>query len=154
MVDPEHQLRIHRDENIATAFSIIREKRSRFLPVINDDGSYVGVFSAPTLLKLILPRAVTIDMVRDNSRLHLSHLQFMRLTRADFHAQLDHLKNEKVSDHLSNPDNIPVAAPDTPVMEGIFMIYKFKRHLMLVDPDNQQFVGSVSPNSLLANVLG
>ena len=77
----------------------------------------------------------------------------MSLSKADFDAQLERLKGEKVSDYLSDPTNIPVAAPDTPVMEGIFLIYKYKRHVILVDPDTGRFVGTVSANSLLGHVF-
>lgn len=153
MVPPDSQLRIDPDESIATAFRLIRDKRVRFLPAVHADGRYAGVFSAPTLLRLILPRAATIGLTSEG-RLPLDHLGFMSLSRSDFTEQLERLKDEKVADNLSNPANIPVAAPSTPIMEGIFLIHKFKRHLMLVEPESGRFVGSVSPNSLLDNVLG
>lgn len=150
MVPPEIQKRIRPDASIAAAFRMIKSSRARFLPVVNEDGTYVGVFSAPTLMKLLLPRGATIDA----GRLKMTHLSFVNLSKADFEAQLERLKHEKVSDNLSNPANIPVASPDTPIMEGIFLIHKFKRHVMLVEPDSNLFVGTVSPNSLLDNVLG
>lgn len=154
MVPPDMQKTIHPDESIATAFRMIKDSRIRFLPAVREDGTYVGVFSAPTLLRLILPKAATIGMSSESSRLNLDHLSFMSLSRTDFAEQLDHLRTEKVADNLSNPANIPVAAPNTPIMEGIFMIHKFKRHLMLVEPGSKRFVGTVSPNSLLDSVLG
>lgn len=154
MVSPDIQRRILPDESIATAFQIIKESRARFLPVVDKDGIYVGVFSAPTLMKLILPRAATLATGKDAARLSMTNLNFMSPTRADFEAQLERLKTEKVSDNMSDPANIPVASPDTPVMEGIFLIHKFKRHVMLVEPDSKRFVGTVSPNSLLDHVLG
>lgn len=154
MVSPEMQNRVDPEESVATAFRMIKNHRIRFLPAVRPDGTYVGVFSAPTLLKLILPQAATIGLHSTSSRLNLEHLSFMSLSRADFTEQLERLKTEKIADNLSNPANIPVAAPDTPVMEGIFLIHKYKRHLMLVEPETRRFVGSVSPNSLLDSVLG
>ena len=154
MVPPEMQKTIHPDESIATAFRMIKDSRMRFLPAVREDGTYVGVFSAPTLLKLILPKAATIGMMPQASRLKLNHLGFMNLSHSDFAEQLERLRSEKVSDNLSNPANIPVATPETAIMEGIFLIHKFKRHLMLVEPETKRFAGSVSPNSLLDSVLG
>lgn len=154
MVPSAIQKTIAPDESIATAFNIIRHSRARFLPVVDENGIYKGVFTAPTLLKLILPKAATIGMGSEASRLQMDGLGFMSLSKEDFDAQLERLKDEKVADNMSNPANIPTAAPDTPVMEGIFLIYKFKRHVILVDPDTQRFVGTVSPNSLLDCVLG
>lgn len=153
MVPPEHQHTIHPDESVATAFAIIRQSKARFLPVIDKDGKYLGVFTAPTLMKLLLPKAATIEMGPEAARGQLDNLRFMSLSKADFDAQLERLKGEKVSDYLSDPTNIPVAAPDTPVMEGIFLIYKYKRHVILVDPDTGRFVGTVSANSLLGHVF-
>ncbi|SFR14184.1 CBS domain-containing protein [Poseidonocella sedimentorum] len=153
MLSPELQRTIHPDESVAKAFNIIKESRARFLPVVDENRRYIGVFTAPTLLKLLLPKAVTIGLNSDTSRLSLDSLNFMSMSKEDFDAQIDALKDEKVSDNMSRPENIPVTAPDTPVMEGIFLIYKFKRHLILVEPDTGIFVGTVSANSLLDNVL-
>ena len=153
MVPPEVQKTILPDESVATAFNIIRRSRARFLPVVDSDGTYVGVFTAPTLLKLILPKAATIGLNDDASRVAIDSLSFMNLTRDDFEQQLDRLKTEKVRDNMSRPSNIPVAAPDTPVMEGIFLIYKYKRHVILVEPETNRFVGTVSANSLLDRAL-
>lgn len=153
MVPTERQRTIHPDESVATAFNLIKNSRARFLPVVDENGKYVGVFTAPTLLKLILPRAATIGMGAEATRVPMGSLGFMNLSKSDFDAQIELLKDEKVSDNLSNPANIPVTAPDTPVMEGIFLVYKFKRHVILVEPETNRFVGTVSANSLLDHVL-
>ncbi|WP_157973622.1 HPP family protein [Tropicimonas sp. IMCC34043] len=150
---PALQHTIHPDESVATAFNVIKRSKARFLPVVDETGKYIGVFTAPTLMKLIMPKAASIGLGRAATRGQLGNLSFMSLSKADFDARLEQLKREKVSDNLSNPDNIPVAAPDTPVMEGIFLIYKFKRHVILVDPKTGHFVGTVSPNSLLDQVF-
>ncbi|WP_172329159.1 HPP family protein [Mangrovicoccus sp. HB161399] len=154
MVPPENQKTIHPDASVATAFNMIKSSRARFLPVVDDDGRYVGVFSAPTLLKMILPKAATIDMGSNAFSGKLDNLKFFSLSKEDFIAQLERLKDETVRENMSRPENIPIAAPDTPVMEGIFLIYKYKRHVMLVEPKTGRFVGTVSANSLLDQVLG
>lgn len=159
MVSPENQHTILPDESVATAFKIIKGSRARFLPVVDKDGTYLGVFTAPTLLKLILPKAATLSPLGSigkkatAKRGHLGNLSFMSLDKENFEAQLDRLKKEKVSDNMSDPANIPVTSPDTPIMEGIFLIYQYKRHVILVDPKTNRFVGTLSANSLLDNVL-
>ncbi len=159
MVSPENQNTILPDESVATAFNVIKRSRARFLPVVDKDGKYLGVFTAPTLLKLILPKAATLSPLGSigkkskAKRGHLGNLSFMSLNEADFAEQLERLKVEKVSDNMSDPSNIPVTAPETPVMEGIFLIYQYKRHVILVDPKTDRFVGTLSANSLLEHVL-
>lgn len=153
MVAPAFQHTVLPDATVATAFNIMRRSRARFLPVVDANGKYVGVFTAPTLMKLMLPKAATIAMGSDGGSGRIGNLSFMNLSKEDFDAQVARLKDEKVIDNLSDPENIPVAAPDTPVMEGIFLIYKYKRHVILVEPKTGRFVGTVSPNSLLDHVF-
>ena len=153
MVPPERQRTIHPDDSVAKAFDIIRDSRGRFLPVIEQDAKFVGVFTAPTLIKMILPKAARIGVSSDATRVPIGNLSFMDLTKEDFREQIARLNEERVGDHLSNPANIPVAAPDTPVMEGIFLIHKFKRHVILVEPDTNRFVGTISANSLMDHAL-
>lgn len=153
MVSPHVQKTVGPEESVATALNIIKASRARFLPVVDGDGKYIGVFTAPTLLKMILPKAATIDLFSESARMNLENLKFFNLSKEDFNAQIESLKDEKVVDNMSRPENVPVVAPDTPVMEGIFLIYKFKRHLVLVEPDTEKFIGTVSPNSLLDQVL-
>ncbi len=153
MVSPETQKTIHPDDTVAKAFNIIRDSRVRFLPVVDENGKFLGVFTAPTLIKMILPKAALIGMSSETSRVPISNLSFMDLTKEDFREQVTRLNEERVGDHTSNPANIPVTAPETPVMEGIFLIHKFKRHVFLVEPDTKRFVGTVSPNSLIDHAL-
>lgn len=142
------------DQTVALAFDKIRRSKARFLPVVDENGKYIGVFTAPTLMKLLLPKAATIAMGRETGRGQIGNLSFMSLSREDFDAQLEQLKTEIVSDNLSDPANIPVVPPNTPIMEGIYLIYKYKRHVILVEPDTGIFKGTVSPNSLLDRVFG
>lgn len=153
MVSPDRQITIGPDTSVSDAFQLFKKHRARFLPVIDADGKYLGVFTAPTLLKLLLPKAATIGLNTDSMRVSLEGLGFMSLSKADFEAQLEHLREELVKDNLSNPANIPVTAPETPIMEGIFLYYKYKRHVVLVDSDSGRFVGTVSSNSLLEKAL-
>ena len=153
MIPTERQKTIHADDTVAKALEIMRESRARFLPVVDENGGYVGVFTAPTLIKMILPKAALIGMSSESARVPISSLSFMDLTKEDFQDRISQLNKERVGDNISNAANIPVTAPDTPVMEGIFLIHKFKRHVILVEPDTNRFVGTVSANSLMDHAL-
>lgn len=153
MVPSHIQKTIHPDESVSSALEIIKASKARFLPAVDENGLYVGLFSAPTLLKLILPKAAALGFSSGPGRLQMSNLSFFNLTKEDFNTRIAQLKEDRVGNNLSNPDNIPVAAPDTPVMEGIFLIHNYKRHLVLVEPESWRFVGTVSANSVLDNVL-
>ena len=153
MVSPDRQITVKPDTSVRDAFQLFKQHRARFLPVVDDNGIYLGVFTAPTLLKLLLPKAATIGMNLESTRVPIGSLGFMSLTKEDFAEQLDALRDENVRDNMSSPVNIPVVAPTTPIMEGIFLYYKYKRHVVLVDPDTGRFVGTLSSNSLLEKAL-
>jgi len=154
MVSPERQLTVGPDTNVKDAFQLFKQHRARFLPVVDDKGVYLGVFTAPTLLKLLLPTAATIGLNTETMHFSIDSLGFMSLSKEDFNERLEALEQESVRDNMSSPVNIPVVAPDTPIMEGIFLYYKFKRHVVLVEPGTGRFVGTVSSNSLLENAFG
>lgn len=151
-VMPSHQITLKPDDTVSKAFNLMRANGMRFLPVVAEDGTYVGVFTSPTLIKLLLPRAITIQMSGKDSK-GLSNLGFYNIDEQDFHQSLKDIKDEKVINHLSDPDNIPVTSPDTAVMEGILLLHKYKRHVILVEPETNQFVGVVSINSALKNIF-
>lgn len=153
MLPPDRQRTISPNASVYEAFCLLRESRARFLPVVQEDGTYCGVFTAPTLLRLLLPRAATIGVRGDADGTHFEKLSFLNMEKADFDTQIDKLHLEKVSDHMSDPENIPTTAPETPIMEGILLIYKFKRHVILVEPKTNRFVGTVSANSIFDRVL-
>jgi len=153
MVPADRQHKLLPEDSAYTAFKKIRASRATVLPVVKADGTYVGVFTSPTLIKLLLPRAVTIQLGGDHTQRPIEHLGFFNLSRGHFDDRIPQLESEKIIDHLSLPENIPVIAPDTPLMEGMLMIYKHKRHLILVEPGSGRYVGLVSPNSLLDHVL-
>ncbi len=153
MIAPEEQILLHPNSPIDRAFKQMRHHGMRYLPVVEKEGTYVGVFTSPTLIKLMLPRAMTIQMGGRNPNKGLHDLNFLNMDDEDFYTALDSVKDEPVKNYLSNPKNIPVAAPDTPIMEGILLLHKYKRHVILVNPDNNQFVGVLSINSALKQIF-
>lgn len=148
----ENQCILRPTDTVSTAFRLMRTKGVRFLPVVAEDGTYVGVFTSPTLIKLLLPRAITIQMSGKDSK-SLSNLGFYNVDEETFHDSLAEEKDEPVINHLSDPDNIPLVAPDTSVMEGVLLLHKYKRHVILVDPDSNRFIGVLSINSVLKKMF-
>ncbi len=147
------QVILHPEDTVSKAFHLMRGEGMRFLPVVHDDGSYVGVFTSPTLIRLLLPRAVTINLGGKDAHKGLNDLKFYNMNRESFAEALKEIKDSPVKDHLSDPRNIPVAPPETPIMEGILLLHTYKRHVILVDPANNQFVGVLSINSSLRNIF-
>ncbi len=154
MANPDVQMVLRPTDTVSTAFQLMRKMGVRFLPVIDDNGKYLGVFTSPTLIKLLLPRALTIKLGGMNEAHHaLNDLRFYNMDKESFHNSLAEDKNESVMNYLSDPDSIPILSPDTSVMEGVLMLHKYKRHVILVEPDTNKFVGVVSINSVLREIF-
>lgn len=148
------QVVLHPDDTVSKAFHLMRKQGMRFLPVVEENGTYRGVFTSPTMIKLLLPRAMTIELSGGKkSHKSLFNLGFYNVDEETFHQSLAEEKDEPVSNHLSDPDNIPTATPDTPIMEGILLLHQYKRHVILLEPDTQKFVGVVSNNSVLKKLF-
>lgn len=150
----EDQCILRPDDTVKTAFRLMRTKGVRFLPVVEEDGTYVGVFTSPTLIKMLLPRAMTIQLgggKTSNKSLH--NLGFYSIDEETFHQALAEEKDEPVINHLSDPGNIPIVTPDTSVMEGVLLLHQYKRHVIIVESDSNQFIGVLSINSVLKKMF-
>lgn len=153
MMTPDAQAILHPDDTVSKAFNLMRQQGMRYLPVVDSKGVYVGVFTSPTLIKLMLPRAITIQLSGRTPNKGLNDLGFLNMDAEDFYSALDDVRDEPVKNYLSDPKNIPVTAPNTPIMEGILMLHTHKRHVILVNPDNEQFVGVLSINAALKEIF-
>ncbi len=140
-------------DTVSRAFYLMRKKGMRYLPVVSEDGEYIGVFTSPTLIKLMLPRAMTIHLGGKNSNKGLYDLNFLNMEEEDFYGALVEVKDEQVQNYLSDEKNIPVIPPNTPIIEGVLLLHKYKRHVILVEPETNQFVGVVSINAILKKIF-
>lgn len=147
------QVVLRPDDTVSRAFTLMRRQGMRFLPVVKEDGTYIGVFTSPSLIRLLLPQAITIQMGGKNANKGLNDLRFFNLDQDSFEESLKEVKDEPVANYLSDPKNIPTTAPDTPIMEGILLLHKYKRHVILIEPDSKQFVGVLSNNSTLQHIF-
>lgn len=152
-VMPKDQEVLHPEDTVSKAFKLMRRKGMRFLPVVDENGIYLGVFTSPTLIRLMLPRAMTIQLGGKNANKGLYNLNFLNMEEEDFYDSLSEVKNEPVGKHLSDPKNIPVTSPDTPIIEGVLLLHQYKRHVILVEPETEKFVGVVSINSALRKIF-
>ncbi len=140
-------------DTVSKAFYLMRKQGMRYLPVVSKTGEYVGVFTSPTLIKLMLPQAMTIHIGGKDSSKGLNNLNFLNMEEEVFCEALAEVKDEPVKNHLSDPKNIPVIAPDSPIMESVLLLHKYKRHVILVEPETNQFVGVISINAILKKIF-
>lgn len=120
---------------IKTAIGYIMDNRYRNLPVVADDGTYLGSFGVSCLLKNVLPKAVLMKH-------GLTSVPFVQETLADLHNRLHELEHHTV-DMCMNTEATTVS-PDTPLVESLLILYNNRDSLPVVDPDTGKLVGVIS----------
>ncbi len=150
----QNQLTVRPETTIIDAFNLIRKYKVRYLPVVNEDGTYFGVFTSPTLIRMLLPAAATIELASNqSSAMAVANLNFFEITPEDFADRLQNLADEKIGDHISDKRKIPIVSPKKGIMDGVMLLHKYKRHVILVEPDTRQFVGVLTINSVLGHLF-
>jgi len=129
---------------IGTAGSHIMEHRYRNLPVIDDEGRYVGIFGVNCLLRLALPKAAVMEH-------GLEEVSFIHETLADLHDRLREVENEPVS--LCMHTDVATVPPDKPLVETLLMLYRTKTSIPVVEPETGKLLGMISYWDVGENIL-
>jgi CBS domain-containing protein len=120
---------------IRAAAECIMEKRYRAVPVIDDDGTYLGVFGVNCLLRQVIPRAAIIEDGLDN-------LAFVNETLADLHQRFREIEDKPVSFCMTQ--DAPTVHPDTPLVETLLVLYRNKSSLPVIERETGKLVGMIS----------
>jgi CBS-domain-containing membrane protein len=120
---------------IKTAIGYIMDNRYRNLPVVDDEGHYLGSFGVTCLLKNVLPKAVLMKH-------GLTSVPFVQESLSDLHNRLRELENHSVA-MCMNTEAMTVS-PDTPLVESLLILYHNRDSLPVVDPDSGKLVGVIS----------
>lgn len=123
------------NDPIGTAVRHIMEHRYRNLPVIDDEGRYLGIFGVNCLLRLLLPKAAVMKG-------GLEGVSFVRGTLADLHERLRELENQPVSVCMS--EDVASVPPDEPLVETLLLLYRTKTSIPVVSPDTGRLLGMIS----------
>lgn len=134
IMDRDHaSLKAH--HRIRAAAECIMERRYRSVPVTDDDGRYLGVFSVNCLLQQVIPKAAIMEDGLEN-------LGFVTDSLADLHQRFREVKDQPVSICMSH--DVPIVHPDTPLMETLLLLYRNRTSLPVVERDSGRLVGMVT----------
>lgn len=134
IMDPQPSV-LHPDDRIGPAIDTIMKNRYRRLPVIDDEGRFVGVFGVSCMLRLLMPKAVVMEK-------GLESAPFVRDSLSDLHRRLEKVKDEPIS--ICMHEEMVRVSPDTPILETLLTLYKTRASLPVVDPETGILVGVVS----------
>ncbi len=129
---------------IGTAARYIMQHRFRNLPVIDEEGRYLGIFGVNCLLRLVLPKAAVMEK-------GLDEVSFIHETLSDLHERLREVSAEPVSRCM----NLEVATvpPDMPLVETLLLLYRTKTSIPVVEPESGRLLGVISYWDVGENIL-
>ena len=130
---------------LGEAASLILRHRFRNVPVIDDEGRYLGVVGANCLLHFVLPRAATMEE-------GLEHLPFVNATLADLQERWREAVDRPVTECMDT--TIETVHPDTSLAETLLTLYHNRTSLPVVDPQTGRLVGIVSHWTVGQKVVG
>ncbi len=131
-------------DTIGQGADIIMTHRYRNLPVVDDNGCYLGMFGVNCLLKQVIPKAVLMHK-------GLQNISFIHESIEDLYARFDESRDKCIEVCMSH-DIVPVA-PDTPLMETLLQLYETKSSIPVVEPGTCKLLGMISYFDVGENIL-
>ncbi len=140
-----HPMTLRSSDTVATAADHILKHHLRHLPVVDEQGRYLGTFSIYSLLKLTLPKAVL-------DKYGLDHVSFITENIGDLAKRLGGRREDPVKNWVNVHD---VAHPDTPAMEVmLLMLHGRTTSVPVVDKTNDRLEGIISFWDVLEKLMG
>ncbi|MDJ0873483.1 MAG: CBS domain-containing protein [Gammaproteobacteria bacterium] len=130
-----HPVVLRDTDTIGTAAEQIMSHRFRSLPVVDQEGRFLGILGVSCMLRLVLPKAATLKK-------GLTGLPYLSNSLEDLRERLDSVIDEPVTVCL-DPD-VPVVHPDTPMLETLLTLYRTKTALGVVEEDTRRLLGVIS----------
>lgn len=131
------------EQTLDEALKLIHNSGVRYLPVVDSNGDFLGIFSSIKLLERLLPKSISINMGRK-----VGDLNFMKTNIEELQEQFNHLGHEPVREHMITSD-IPTCSPDDSIMEAIYILHQHHAHVIVTEKDSDRFIGIVTINGLL-----
>ncbi|MFZ1642537.1 MAG: CBS domain-containing protein [Candidatus Contendobacter sp.] len=132
-------------DTVATAADQILKHHLRHLPVVDEQGRYLGTFSIYSLLQLTLPKAVLDKHGLDNVSFVTEHVR-------DLAQRFGGRRDELVQNWLNIHE---VAHPETPAMEiMLLMLHGRTTSVPVVNKESGRLEGIVSFWDVLEKLTG
>lgn len=122
-------------DTVTKGIGYIMDNRFRNVPIVDDQGRYMGVFGVGCMLRLVLPRAALMEH-------GLTDISFVSDSLKDLRRRLREFEDQPVTICLS--DEATVIEPDTPLLETLLVLYRTRRSVPVVDPKDRRLLGVVS----------
>ncbi len=134
---------VNAGDTVGEAVHLLAENRIRQIPILEDDGTILGLITARLLMRGILPKYITKG--------YLSDVKFA--TELDqFTENIETIKDRVVRDFIKEDENLTAmgfecVGPDTSIMElcALFINKEKRIHRIIVLADDKTILGIISP---------
>lgn len=133
------------EDTVARAARLLTEENVLALPVVKPNGELAGMFGLHELVGLLMPRAVTMGYGLDS----LADIDFVTDTLEDIRQRMDDVGRTTVGDHLEPDSSRTPLDPDSSFTEVLFLVYRLRRDLPVVEKETGRLAGMVSPWDVL-----
>lgn len=120
---------------ISTGIKHMMKHRYRHLPVVDDEGRYLGIFGVTCLLRLVLPKAAIMDK-------GLNNVSFIYETVSDLHERLRGVEDSPIASCMRT--DVQVVHPDSPLLDTLLILYNSKCSVPVVEHDSGKLAGMIS----------
>jgi len=131
------------DQTVTQALKVMDDNRIRRLPVIDENRKYLGSISLRTILRKLLPAAVTMEE-------GLTNLEFLRNADSDISDRLEILSRKTVSEIMAT--EITCADMGTSLWEAIRILVNDNSPVPVIDENTKQFLGILTFQSVLGEL--
>jgi CBS-domain-containing membrane protein len=111
------------------------EHRYRNLPVVDEQGRYLGVFGINTLLRMVLPPAVVVEK-------GLTTAPFVTDGLHDLYLRLAAVEDRPILEFIN--EDAAVVTSDTPLVESLLVLYRTRTSVPVVEGEERRLVGMIS----------
>lgn len=129
---------------VTEAIDLLLRHGLHHLPVVDEAGRFVGLFGSSHVVRLLLPRAATLDGDAD--------ISFVHETLDDMRARVREAAGRPVAD-LTERD-VPVTHPDTPLIRGLQLLYHTRTLVPVVAREDRRLLGVLAYRRLLEHLKG
>lgn len=128
------------DASVSDALKKMYHAHVRCLPVVDDEGGFIGLFSIYRLIEILLPKAALAGVGS------LDDISFLHMDMDEIMERLGELAVQPVSNILEKKKRLSVCKPNTPVMEMLLLLHEGHTSLpvVVVKGKKKRLVGIVS----------
>ena len=129
-----HPTTLSPGDSIEEAVKQMMAHRYRSLPVVDENGCYVGMFSVNCLLRQVIPDAVFTH--------GLENVSFIHESMQDIYFRYSAVKHEPIT--ICMHADIHSVHPDTPLTDTLLQLHETRLSIPVVEPDSCKLLGMIS----------